>query len=145
VSGRQKLLDAEEKSWRELAARLGRIPGEDWTRPGVNDDWNAKDLLAHIAVWHAQTTDRFESLRMTGDLPDIPDVDAFNREQYERMRDEPLHEVRAISAACRHRFREEVALLPLEPDDGITRIVVGNGHGHYEEHFPGLDTFLEGR
>ena len=111
-------------------------------RPGVNDDWTAKDLLAHVAAWHALTTDRLEALRMTGTLPDAPDVDAFNREQHERSADLSLHDVRVMSGAARHRFREEIDLLPNDPGERIERMVYGNAEGHYEEHFAGLDAFL---
>ena len=142
MSGKQKLLDGEDAGWRELHARLEAIRGDDWLKPGVVEDWSAKDLLAHIAVWHASTTDRLESLRMTGTLPPHPDVDAFNLEQFDRNRDLTLHEVQAMSGASRHRFREEVDLLADEPGDLLTQVVNGNSTDHYLEHIPHLDTFL---
>jgi Mycothiol maleylpyruvate isomerase N-terminal domain len=142
MSAKQKLLDAEDAGWRELHARLTALADEDWTKPGVVEDWTAKDLLAHVAVWHASTTDRLESLRTTGSLPPHPEVDDFNREQYERNRDLTLHEVQAMSGAARHRFREEVDLLADEPGDQLTQVVNGNSTDHYLEHIPHLDTFL---
>ena len=145
MSTKQKLLDAEERLWREMHARLGKLSPEDWLRPGVNGEWNAKDLLAHVAAWHAYTTDRFESLRVTGELPDFTgDVDEFNQRMFEENRDLTLHEVQAMSGAARHRFREEVDLLPNEPDDLIQKIVYSTADEHYEEHIPHLDAFLGG-
>ena len=142
MSAKQKLLDAEDALWRELHRRLESIRGDLWLKPGVVEDWNPKDLLAHIAVWHASTTDRLESLRMTGELPPHPDVDVFNLEQAERNRDLSLHEVQAMSGASRHRFREEVDLLADEPGDLLTQVVNGNSTDHYREHIPHLDEFL---
>jgi hypothetical protein len=146
MSTKQKLLDAEDRLWREMHARLVKLSSEDWLRPGVNGDWNAKDLLAHVAAWHAHTTDRFESLRMTGELPKFTlDVDEFNQKLFEENRDLTLHEVQAMSGAARHRFREEIDLLPNEPEELLQKIVYANADEHYEEHIPHLDTFLGGR
>jgi Mycothiol maleylpyruvate isomerase N-terminal domain len=139
---KQQFLDAEEVSWRELHARLGKLSDDDWIKPGVNGDWSAKDVVAHIAAWHAVTTDRFEVLRTMGTLPEYPPVDEFNRDQYEKSRDMSLHDVRVISGAARHRFREEIAHLPADPGENLMRIVESNAHGHYDEHIEQLDTFL---
>ena len=142
MSAKQKILDGEEAGWRELSARLHALAEEDWTKPGVVEDWTAKDLLAHVAVWHASTTDRLESLRMTGTLPPHPDVDTFNSEQHDKNRDLTLHEVQAMSGAARHRFREEIDLLADDPGDMLTQVVNGNSTDHYLEHIPHLDAFL---
>jgi hypothetical protein len=146
MSAKQKLLDAEDRLWREMNARLSKLGPEDWLRPGVNGDWSAKDLLAHVAAWHAHTTDRFEALRMTGELPTFGDnVDDFNKRMFEENRELTLHEVQAMSGAARHRFREEIDLLPNEPEDRIQQIVYANADEHYSEHIPHLDAFLGGR
>jgi DinB family protein len=145
VSAKQKLLDDEDRRWREMHARFGKLSAEDWLRPGVNGEWNAKDLLAHVAAWHAHTTDRFEALRETGELPEFTgDVDEFNRKLYEENRDLTLHEVQAMSGAARHRFREEIDLLPDEPAERVQQIVYANADEHYDEHIPHLDAFLGG-
>jgi hypothetical protein len=136
------MLDAEDEGWRELHARLARLSDEDWVRPGVNGEWTAKDVMAHVAVWHAVTTDRFEVLRMIGTLPEYPPVDEFNRDQYEKSRDLSLHDVRVMYEAARHRFREEIALLPTDPGANLVTIVESNAHGHYREHIEQLDSFL---
>ena len=145
MSAKQKLLDDEDRAWHEVAARLNRLKDADWLVPGVVEDWTAKDLLAHLAVWHASTTDRLESLRTTGALPPHPDVDAFNKTQFEMNRDLSLHEVQAMSGASRHRFREEIDLLGDDPGDLLTQVITGNSTAHYSEHLPHLDGFLEVR
>jgi uncharacterized protein DUF1706 len=145
MSTKQKMLDSEDRLWREMHSRLQKLSPEDWLRPGVNGDWNAKDLLAHLAAWHAHTTDRFESLRMTGELPTFNlDVNEYNQKLYEENRDLTLHEVQAMSGAARHRFREEIDLLPNEPEELLQKIVYANADEHYEEHIPHLDAFIGG-
>jgi hypothetical protein len=143
VSAKQRLLDAEDRGWRELFARLDRLSDDDWLRPGANDEWTPKDLLAHVAAWHAMTTDRLEAQRTTGQRPKLPDIDEFNRRQHEENRDLSLREVRAMSGASRHRFREEVALLSDDPGDDLSQMIASNAEGHYEDHYAGLDKFLE--
>ena len=144
MNRRDELLASEDAGWQELNARFHKLGDDDWLRPGVNGEWTPKDLAAHVAVWHASATDRLEGLRMTGEMPPLPAaVDAINADQYERCRDLTLKEVRAMSGASRHRFREEMARLPLDPDDRVTLLVYGDGAEHYEEHIPQLDAFLE--
>jgi hypothetical protein len=143
VSAKQRLLDAEDRGWHELCSRLDRLSDGDWLRPGANEEWTPKDLLAHMAAWHALTTDRLEAQRTIGERPPLPDIDAFNRDQHEQSRDLTLREVRAMSGASRHRFREEIALLPDDPGDDIAQMIASNAEGHYEDHYVDLDTFLE--
>ena len=143
MSRRDELLAAEDAGWIQLSALLHRVPEDDWLRPGVNGEWTVKDLVAHIAVWHASATDRLESFRMTGELPPLPaPIDDLNRDHYERNRDLTLHEARAISGAARHRLREEMALLADDPDERISMLVIGDAHDHYDEHIPQLNAFL---
>ena len=145
MPSKRELLEADETRWRELSARFERLDPEDWERPGVNGEWSPKDVLAHIAAWHAHSTDRFETLRATGALPPVPDVDAFNEQRYQECKELMLHDVRVMSGAARHRFREEVASLPEPLDDFVQQVIASNAHGHYDEHIPDLDRFLEAR
>ena len=144
MSRRDELLRVEDAGWQQLSERLHRISDDDWLRPGVNEGWTTKDIVAHIAVWHASATDRLESFRMTGTLPPLhADVDTINKDQYERCRDLTLREVRAMSGASRHRFREEIALLPPDPEERVAMLVHGDGSEHYDEHIVQLDAFME--
>ena len=143
MNRRDELLALEDKGWHELCSSFDRLAGDDWTRAGVNGEWSPKDLLAHIAVWHALCTDRLETLRVTGTVPPLPaEVDTINDEQYERSRDLTVKEVRAMSGASRHRFREELSQLSGDPGDHVAQMIVGDGSGHYEVHMPQLRAFL---
>ena len=140
---KKELLDEEEAGWQELHERFNRLSDEEYLKPGLNDDWNAKDMLAHIAVWHASAIDRMEAHRVTGTMPPLPAaVDAINAEQYERCKDLTLKEVKAMSGASRHRFREEMAMLPDAPDERVAMLIYGDGAEHYQEHIEQLDKFF---
>ena len=143
MTSRKELLEREERAWRALCGLYDRTPEDAWEKPGANGDWSMKDVMAHVAAWHALTTDRLECLRSTGDLPGAPDVDSFNDEQHLRCKDMPLHDIRAMSGGSRHRFREEVAQIEDPVGDRLAQIVVANGDGHYAEHLPDLEAFLK--
>ena len=141
---KKELLDREEHAWRDLCALFDRTPEDAWEKPGVDGDWSMKDVMAHVAAWHAVTTDRLEGLRSTGELPGAPDVDSFNEEQYLRCKEITLHDIRAISGGSRHRYREEVGQVEDPVADPIAQVVVANGDGHYAEHVPDIEAFLKG-
>ncbi|MEX2555190.1 MAG: ClbS/DfsB family four-helix bundle protein [Actinomycetota bacterium] len=146
TKSKKDLLDEEDAAWHPLRERFHQLSDDDYLKPGVNGDWNAKDMLAHIAVWHASATDRLESHRTTGTLPPLgAAVDAINAEQYERCKDLNLNDAKAMSGAARHRFREEMAMLPNEPDERVAMLIYGDGAEHYQEHIEQLDEFLGAR
>jgi hypothetical protein len=139
---RAELLAAEDEGWRTLHVLFERLRPEDWERSGASGDSSAKDLLAHIACWHAEATAMLESLRSRGDESVWPaDVDAFNRDAYERCRDMTLREVQAMAGAARHRFREETALGPDPVPDRLAERIASCAHGHYDEHLAEFAAF----
>src|SRR5262249_36008985 len=77
MSTRNDLLQLEEERWNQMCRLLDKIP--DWEGEKVCDDWSVKDLLGHVAAWHATTMDRLEQFQSSGKLPPPPeDIDAFN-------------------------------------------------------------------
>ena len=141
MSKKAELLKLEEERWNEMCSLLDRV--RDWEKPGVAEEWSAKDLLGHVAAWQATTMDRLEQFRMQGELPPPPpDVDAFNAQTWEQNKDLSLHDVKVIAGASRHRLREELALLKEEDAEKFEPVIFGNAHGHYEEHIAQLQTYL---
>ena len=141
---KQQLLDEEDAGWRALDERFHHVTAGDWERPGATGDWTPKDVLAHIASWHAYAVDRMEELRATGKFTRLTrDLDEFNQELYDECKDLDLHDVKVMSGASRHRFREEIAALADPIHEDTASMVRSNGTGHYDEHIPLLDKFLE--
>lgn len=142
---RRALLDAEDSAWRALAGRLDRIPSDAWEKPGAAGDWCPKDVLAHIACWHAQLTDWLEAWRARGEKPGQIDFPGSNERFHADCVGLTLSDVRAMSGASRHRMREELAHLDEKTmTEGWTRLIETCLHHHYDEHIPDLDTFLGG-
>ena len=142
MNKKDELLRADEARWEQMCSLLDRVP--DWEKPGVAGEWSAKDLLGHVAAWHAVTMDRLEQFRMKGELPPAPpDVDEFNARTCEENKDLSLHDVRVIAGASRHRFREELAMLKEEDATKLEPIIISNAHGHYDEHIAQLEEYLD--
>ena len=142
MNAKMDLLKQEEERFNILCRLLDRVP--DWEKAGVADEWSAKDLLGHVAAWHAVTIDRLEQFGTSGELPPPPeDIDAFNEKTCNENKDLSVHDVKVMSGAARHRFREEVAALKDEDAQQFERMIFGNAHGHYEEHIPQIEAYLE--
>ena len=144
MTSKRELLDTEDAAWHRIHALFDSLSPDAWEEPGINGPWTPRDLLAHIAVWHAEAECMLEAFTQTGELPSWRDTDAFNVEAYERCKDLSLHDVHAMSESARHRYREEAARLPDELTDALARVVAGNGHGHYADHVDDLTDFVKG-
>ena len=141
MSLKGEALQQEEERWEQLCGLLEKIP--DWEQPGVADGWSVKDLLAHIAAWHAKTIDRLETYDSTGELPRPPaDIDAFNAQVYDETKDLSLHDVKVMSGASRHRLREEIAALTEDEMKQVEPVIAGNAYGHYDEHIAQIEASL---
>jgi hypothetical protein len=141
MNKKDELLRADEERWDLMCSLLDRVP--DWDKPGVAGEWSAKDLLGHVAAWHAVTMDRLEQYRMKGELPAAPaDIDEFNARTCAENQDLSLHDVKVIAGASRHRFREELAQLKEDDAAKLEPVITANAHGHYEEHIVQLQDYL---
>lgn len=138
-----ELLNDEARAWRDLMTRFNRIEGAGWNRSGAAGDWSPKDVLAHIACWHAEAEMFFEQLRSADTPPRWPDVETFNAESREKCRDMTAREVQAMSGAARHRFREEISLVAEPLAEKHVRAIRNCGALHYAGHIEMLDAFLE--
>ncbi|MGH2829630.1 MAG: DinB family protein [Actinomycetota bacterium] len=145
MKAQDELLEAENAAWSALCARVDRITDDLWwTRPGVSGPWSPKDVLAHIACWHAEAVRHLEAVRTIGADPSWPEVETFNDVAYGRCADLSPREVLAMSGSARHRWREEVAAAPpIALTPRMLEALAECGHQHYHEHLAGLDAFLE--
>lgn len=142
----KEILEAEDARWHVLDALLDKLGPEDWSKPGAAGDWCAKDVIAHIAAWHAEAVDEMEQLRATGHVKrNWTDVEGFNAENAERCKDIDLHDAKVTSGACRHRFREEIVALGSALNEKMANFVMMCGPNHYDEHIEMLEAFLAAR
>ncbi len=141
----KEILDEEDASWHQLSALFEKLAPEDWARP-LSGEWCAKDVLAHIATWHAEAVDEMEQLRETGHVKRTwKDVEGFNAANAERCKSIDLHDAKVTSGACRHRYREEIAGLGVPLNEKMAKFVTMCGPTHYAEHIEDLERFLAGR
>ena len=119
-----------DREWRRLNDVIDKLSPEQMSRPAFDPEfgsapWTVKDLLVHIAGWKRNTIRVIEMLRT--DPSSVPaagtpdeilqiDVEAFNRETYERSRDSSPEE-----ALAEHRSAHEELMASLQslPTDQI--------------------------
>jgi hypothetical protein len=94
------LIEDIVRAHEDLVALLDRIPVDNRSDPGVwGDGWTVKDLVAHLAEWHALFLGWYgEGLQ--GRKPEMPapgfkwnQTPALNRAIQEKHRDRPYQEV----------------------------------------------------
>ena len=132
------LAAAEEAVWSEFMGLIASLSPEQLEEPGYSPDgWSVKDLIAHIAAWHAEATQVLEQIHYGTYEKRRWDVDALNRRFHEAHKDLPFSVVEAESAAARNRMLAEWNALPeVTPD--AEEWFRESGPEHYSEHLPRL-------
>jgi hypothetical protein len=144
---KQSALQKVEAGFGEVLAAVSGL-NEDQMSRRFYGDWNAKDILAHIAGWHEQMTAAMQRMargeRPTPEGVDYSDSDAWNARFAAAMR--PQSGDTAV-AVLRQSFANFVRAARAIPDERygegktVNRILEGNGYGHYEEHLPALQEY----
>ena len=132
------LAAADEGGWSDFMDLISSLSPEQLEEPGYSPDgWSVKDLVAHIAAWHAEATQVLEQIHHGTYERQRWDVDALNRQFHEANKDLPFSVVEAECAASRNRMLVEWNSLPeVTPDaeDWFRE----SGPEHYAEHLPRL-------
>ena len=137
--------------WDEL---IGQVSDDLMLQPGVEGDWSAKDVLAHVMWYERQMVEMLESRALVGsDLWALP-LDERNAGVHAEIEDMSLEHVRAESASV---FAELVTLLKALPiaayeDSAHFRqmppewkpwdVIAGNTFRHYAEHTESIQRLL---
>jgi hypothetical protein len=139
---KRELAAAEDARWKEFDELLESLTPEQLEEPGYfREGWSAKDLMAHMGSWQAETGLILQQIRNGTYRDSDVDVDAYNQQFYEANRDLPLSVVRAELHSARTRMLTEWNALP-----EITRAAESwfreSGEIHYEEHLPRLREWI---
>jgi hypothetical protein len=152
---RTEILERIHTERQRLEDFLNALTAEQFTIPGVEPGWTAKDLLAHIAVWEERMV-AWITAAQNGEIPDLPmgdaAVDALNAATWERDKDISLDEAwRRFHAAhpAAVRIAEQTpddvlfdpAHYPWRAGRPMWFMVAANTYWHYEEHMVGLETW----
>jgi hypothetical protein len=134
MANKRELIAAEDLGWNQFMALMESLSDEQMEVPGyIVEGWSAKDLLAHVGSWQAETVQVLEQIRFGTHTPSKVDVDALNETFYQANKDLPLSVVRAESWSARTRMLEEWNELP-DVTPTAEEWFVESGPAHYAEH-----------
>lgn len=126
---------------------LAAVEGADETAMSrvVLGDWNAKDILAHIAGWQVQMTGAMERMargeRPTPEGVDYSDSNGWNARFAAAMK---AQSATTVLAELKQSFANYLRAAQAIPDDRwgegktINRLLETSGTGHYKEHLETL-------
>ena len=142
----------ERSRWNDI---LAQIDDDLMLKPGVEGDWSAKDILAHVVWYEREIVGLLRARAFVGsDLWALP-LDERNAGVHEETKNMTLEEARAESARV---FPELLELLEALPEDAYGDpsgfpgmpaewepwfIIAGNSFNHYLDHTESLKQLLE--
>jgi Mycothiol maleylpyruvate isomerase N-terminal domain len=130
----------------ELVDQFTKIAPERMAQPGVNGEWAAKDIMAHVAWWEQHLLRRLrtghDDLYTAGVDPREVTISA-NAEIFAASRQQGLDDIRAEFEASYHEPLAELeAMAPEAADqDQIYRAIGADSFMHYPEHTEILRTW----
>ena len=99
----------ERSRWNDIMAQ---IDDDLMLKPGVEGDWSAKDILAHVMWYEREMVGMLKSRALVGsDLWALP-LDERNAGVHEETKNMTLDEVRAESARVFPELLEQLEALP---------------------------------
>jgi len=92
-----ELIEALNQSRQRLMAAIEGLPPEVLIQPGACGHWSVKDVLAHLAMWEAETVTFLYQARL-GSKPTTLHLKSFDTDQqnatwYEKSKDRPWERV----------------------------------------------------
>jgi len=149
------LLDRIRKDREALAALWSGLTKEQMIRrPGPQEDWSVKDLIAHITWWESFILERVTDLMGGARSEPAEHQDVLNARVYEQQEDSPLAEVLAAFDANWPKL--EALISPLNDEqlntpayyptyDGIALLPIlkAGTVSHYSAHMTDLLAYLE--
>jgi hypothetical protein len=131
----------------------GLTPQQMTRRPGPQDDWSVKDLIAHVCWWETFTLERTAEVVSGEVLAWDYDVDVLNARTFEENKDRLLQDVldqfpgnvamiqRVVNSMDEARYDQPGAY----PTDGRTLLdyIADNTYRHYPMHWDDLRSYVE--
>ncbi len=123
----------------ELTSMWDGLTDEQMTcRPGVQDDWSVKDLIAHLTWWESHMVEWVALATSGGTVVRDETIDEANTRIFNETKDTPLD---VILAEWDASFPKFIALVKTLSDEQINDATVAHIEGKRCLHFLGGDTF----
>ncbi len=142
----------ERSRWNDIIAH---IDDDLMLKPGVEGDWSAKDILAHVIWYEREMVGLLRARAFVGsDLWALP-LDERNAGVHEETKSMTLEEVRAESERVFPDLLEQLEALPEDAYSDPSSfpgmpaewepwfIIAGNTFNHYPDHTESLRQLLE--
>ncbi len=155
---KQELLAEMQAGREKLEGVLAGLSEQEMLEPALFETWSIKDGLGHLEYWERRVAEIYLALRDGRQVPfsGYNTVDELNNSVYAANRDRPLAEVRRDEANAYQSLYTMVENAPEADmsDPGrfawtngqpFSEWIEGNSYGHYEEHWPDLQAWLNKR
>jgi hypothetical protein len=140
MANKETLLKKLDEGYANFKGVLAGIGEDEASRP-VLDEWNLKELLAHVTGWHREMSGALERMgrgeRPTPEGVDYSDSDSWNAKFSAGKKDVSLQETLHDLDDSFLAFRSAAAALSedrFEPGRTVDRLVHTSGINHYMEH-----------
>ncbi|MBI1800672.1 MAG: ClbS/DfsB family four-helix bundle protein [Chloroflexi bacterium] len=146
-------LRAEREALEALLAQVGEAR---MSQPGVEGDWSAKDIVAHLRFWEQSVVDELERLARGENPQPNPDVntDETNAQVFAANHNRLPADVLSESRQTFQRLLIHVEGLPevdlfdpqrhpwIGDNDPLWKEIEMESYGHYRQHLPALRAWL---
>jgi len=154
---KKELLEMVTDGRSQFTSLINKIPEDRMLEKGVESDWSIKDILAHISSWEVKMSQAFSELQKSNDPPDWPTTDeavhALNADFYTANQNKSLKQV---LSAYETSYEQALAVTKAMPESDLFDLdrfdwrqgrplwwmVAGNTFGHYEDHIPNSEAWL---
>lgn len=150
-----RLLKEMRSGYDAFEQLLSTLNEDDMTTPNVNGNWSVKDNLAHLGFWHEHVLNMLNGAQSnTEPEEDFPglDADEANEHIYAQNKDRALADTLSTFRSTYQQvlakveeMSEEALTTPrswLGDNSPVWPYVIGNVHGHYEEHSQIINDWL---
>jgi hypothetical protein len=153
------VLERMQNGYRALSEVLAGLSPAQMEEAGVQGDWSAKDIVAHMAEWDRRLVSWLEEIQR-GTLPrqavDSSDTDQVNDEIYRLNKDKPVGVVLADFRLTHRAALNAVSRVPDETletppvfegyaDFDLRQLIAWETWEHYQEHGEAIADWARGQ
>ena len=145
----EKILEGRE----ELELALNKVSERQKSLIILHGEWSVKDLLGHLGFWENRVADLFEVLKAGATPEPAVDMDLMNAKALLATREKSLAELEVFEKDAYQRVLRIIQQASEQElfDPGFfdwtkgasfQELISDNTWGHYEEHLPELNAWL---